>query len=216
MIGIRNKFSIRNLIVGLCVHPYYLILASTPTILDAKNLGEHKARIIWDENGFNCNTMSAFQDLIHRVVFVQCQEMYADKPSYLPSSSYEYGQLLEKACQTGANNIYTDKQHSCHEAICLDSGRILGSVVTSIICQYLHPQWYATLLPRNCIDMAISSCITTAVPFIEEKIENNECSRIIAGTMNGNSSGLRSTIAKGSFYDNVQSFCRSLVQAYVS
>lgn len=163
---------------------------STPdTVLHAETVGEYQARLVWNRNRFDCNNMESFQFLIKRDVIAECKRNYV---SHDPN-------LLD-ACRIGAERVLTEKENSCHQSVCQNSGDVLGEVVTSISCHYTSPSWSVTI-PKSCMQVAISSCLEKAVPNIEERIDHNECNGL--------------TLSAG-FFNKVGYLCESLVNAFVS
>ncbi len=172
--------------------------SSPNTVLGAATLGEYEAIVTWNQNGFNCNSISQFEVLVYRSVFSQCNLAYSTRLN----NDKDDPILLLRACESGAEKVIQEKKNSCHDIVCRQSGNVIGSVVASISCHSLHSQWSA-FVPVNCIETTISTCITCALSSIEKKKSVGECNDLKLVEQHGFSAG-------------IQHLCNSLVRASVT
>ena len=182
----------------MCVHVRYLILLcmstltnvvlSSESILDARNFGMYKARLVWD--AYSCDSIEVYKQSIHIDIVRLCR------------FSHDSHQYLHNACKVGAETIIREKEQSCHITTCHHSGIIIGDVVTAIVCQYLIAPW-SVHIPRSCVGSAISSCITNATSSTNGRMKKGECNCEMTKT--------REDLAL-----QIEHLCGSLVKAYTS
>ncbi len=172
---------------------------SQETILDAENSGKYEALIAWNTNGYNCDRVGQFKQVIEREVYRQCESLYA---SNMRIKNYNMADQMTLACKVGADEVRDEKIRLCNHHDCEESGKTLAGPVTAILCRYIHSPWMVEPIPESCFPSSLSSCIENTVTAIKRKVENQECQDI------------NSTLEGNALQTKVRHICDSFIHAY--
>ncbi len=142
------------------------------TVLDAKNVGTYEASILWKTGGYDCTSITTFEQFVKREIFQECKE------SYMNINVTNQQQMKIRACEIGATEVIEEKRQSCgSNQDCSFFGGVVSGPVAAILCHYIHPP-YSIMITETCIPTAVSSCTAAAISNIQDKINRGECDNL--------------------------------------